>query len=204
MTLARCGARLMHSASGMACFSRKLVWLTQPLRSVEAMRSLGPSVRTDRSWTVDYVSRPYPLILTPSPPNRANRLARWALRYVRAGAIWLALAAAAAVVFAGYMALIWFAPRLVVGSRLNGIADPAQRATAEYNARVLIVSIAGALVVVITLSFTGRTYALNRRGQATERFTRALEQTRSESRPFDAAADALPVRAAQQIVAVAQ
>ncbi|MBB5866675.1 hypothetical protein F4553_000054 [Allocatelliglobosispora scoriae] len=83
-----------------------------------------------------------------------------------------------------YGVLVWNAPRIVVGSsRLRAITDAGQRATVEYNARVLMVSLAGAVVVVVGLAFTARTYALNqrgqtllRRGQANERFSRALER----------------------------
>ena len=79
-----------------------------------------------------------------------------------------------------YALLVWQAPRLVVGEGLNQVTDIADRAVVEYNARLLFVSCAGALVVVVGLAFTARTYALNQRGQVTERFAKALERLDSD------------------------
>jgi hypothetical protein len=99
----------------------------------------------------------------------------------RSGWRWLIFGASAVVVLTGYGWLVWSAPGLIVGkARLAQIADAAQHSTAEYNARVLVVSMAGATVVIIGLAFTARTYALSRRGQVTERFTKALERLGSD------------------------
>jgi hypothetical protein len=46
----------------------------------------------------------------------------------------------------------------------------------RYNARILVVSVGGAVVVGIGLLYTARTYSLSHRGQITDRFTNALEQ----------------------------
>jgi hypothetical protein len=51
--------------------------------------------------------------------------------------------------------------------------SPAERAIAAYNARVLVVSLAGAVVVLAGLLYTGRKYRLSHRGQVTGRFTKA-------------------------------
>src|SRR5258708_38881214 len=46
----------------------------------------------------------------------------------------------------------------------------------RYNARILVISAGGAVVVVIGLLYTARTYSLSHRGQITDRVTKALEQ----------------------------
>ena len=55
-----------------------------------------------------------------------------------------------------------------------------ERLTAAHNARFLVVSLSGALVVLGGLLYTARNYRLANRGQATERFTKALERLGSE------------------------
>ncbi len=50
--------------------------------------------------------------------------------------------------------------------------DPQDR----YNARILVISVGGAVVVGLGLLYTARTYSLSHRGQITDRFTKALEQ----------------------------
>ncbi|MFI5898448.1 pentapeptide repeat-containing protein [Actinoplanes sp. NPDC051513] len=85
----------------------------------------------------------------------------------------------------GYGWLIWQAPRLLVPDLRSPIPSPsgtlptlspAERATAAYNARVLVVSLAGATVVLAGLLYTARNYRLSHRGQVTDRFTKALER----------------------------
>jgi hypothetical protein len=73
----------------------------------------------------------------------------------------LALAAATA-----YGVALWKAPDWMHGT------TPQDR----YNARVLVVSIGGAIVVGTGLLYTARNYRLSRRGQVTDRFTIALER----------------------------
>jgi hypothetical protein len=46
----------------------------------------------------------------------------------------------------------------------------------RYNARVLVISVGGAIVVGAGLLYTARNYQLSRRGQVTDRFTTALER----------------------------
>jgi hypothetical protein len=46
----------------------------------------------------------------------------------------------------------------------------------RYNARVLVISVGGAIVVLVGLLYTARNYRLSRRGQVTDRFTVALER----------------------------
>jgi hypothetical protein len=56
----------------------------------------------------------------------------------------------------------------------------ATTAQAAYNARVLVISVGGALVVGTGLLYTARNYRLSRRGQVTDRFTVALERLGSD------------------------
>ncbi|MBO2443602.1 pentapeptide repeat-containing protein [Actinomadura nitritigenes] len=53
--------------------------------------------------------------------------------------------------------------------------DPKDR----HNARLLVVSAGGAVVVAVSLLYTARSYRLSRRGQVTDRFTKALERLSS-------------------------
>ncbi len=55
-----------------------------------------------------------------------------------------------------------------------------QSAQDRYNARILVISVGGAVVVVIGLLYTARTYRLSHRGQITDRFTKALEQLNAD------------------------
>jgi uncharacterized protein YjbI with pentapeptide repeats len=87
--------------------------------------------------------------------GRPTRVTGWILAAV------LGLAAAAA-----YGVVLWRAPGWMH-------ATTAQDA---YNARVLVVSVGGAIVVGIGLLYTARNYRLSRRGQVTDRFTVALER----------------------------
>ncbi|WP_433473639.1 pentapeptide repeat-containing protein [Spirillospora sp. CA-142024] len=53
--------------------------------------------------------------------------------------------------------------------------DPKDR----HNARLLVVSAGGAIVVAVSLLYTARSYRLSHRGQVTDRFTKALERLSS-------------------------
>lgn len=80
--------------------------------------------------------------------------------------------------------LIWSAPALLEQAALNDPAlKAADRLTAEHNARLLVISLGGALAVSGGLLYTARNYRLTRRGQMTERFTKALERLGS-SEPY--------------------
>ncbi|WP_433136415.1 pentapeptide repeat-containing protein [Actinomadura nitritigenes] len=49
----------------------------------------------------------------------------------------------------------------------------------RHNARLLVVSAGGAVVVAVSLLYTARSYRLSHRGQVTDRFTKALERLSS-------------------------
>lgn len=83
---------------------------------------------------------------------------------------WAMLAAAALAGIALYGWVLWKIP-----DRMH-LHSPQDR----YNARLLMISVGGALVVIIGLIYTARTYRLSHRGQITERFTKALEQLGAE------------------------
>ena len=87
--------------------------------------------------------------------GRPARAAVWTL-----GGI-LGLAAAAA-----YGVALWRAPGWM----------HATTAQDRYDARVLVISVGGAIVVGTGLLYTARGYRLSRRGQVTDRFTVALER----------------------------
>jgi uncharacterized protein YjbI with pentapeptide repeats len=87
---------------------------------------------------------------------------------------------AGAAIAAAYGWTVWHAPALLVPD-LGDVAPAApmsraERATASHNARLLVISAAGALVVVIGLVYTARNYRLANRGQVTDRFIKALER----------------------------
>jgi hypothetical protein len=67
---------------------------------------------------------------------------------------------------AAYGAALWRAPGWM----------HATTAQDRYNARVLVISIGGAIVVLTGLLYTAFNYRLSRRGQVTDRFTVALER----------------------------
>jgi uncharacterized protein YjbI with pentapeptide repeats len=52
----------------------------------------------------------------------------------------------------------------------------ASKAADRYSARILVISLGGAVVVAAGLIYTARNYRLSRRGQVTDRFTKALER----------------------------
>ncbi|NKE55409.1 pentapeptide repeat-containing protein [Lentzea sp. PSKA42] len=79
-----------------------------------------------------------------------------------------------------YGLAIWQAPELLVNQDVLGKAAPEQRLSAEHNARLIVISIGGALVVGTGLLYTARNYRLAHRGQVTDRFTKALERLGSD------------------------
>jgi hypothetical protein len=58
---------------------------------------------------------------------------------------------------------------------MHNLHDPRDR----HNARLLVISAAGAVVVAVSLLYTARSYRLSHRGQVTDRFTTALERLSS-------------------------
>jgi hypothetical protein len=91
--------------------------------------------------------------------GRPGRLAGWAM-----------LSTAALAGTALYAWALWKAPDLM---HLRSAQD-------RYNARILVISVGGAVVVGVGLLYTARTYRLSHRGQITDRFTNALEQLNAE------------------------
>jgi uncharacterized protein YjbI with pentapeptide repeats len=74
------------------------------------------------------------------------------------------------------LAIVIFLPKLsFVQPRGTHLTD-ADRATAESNLRGHLLQALAGLVLGVGAYFTWRTFALNREGQITERFTRAVEQ----------------------------
>jgi uncharacterized protein YjbI with pentapeptide repeats len=79
----------------------------------------------------------------------------------------------AAVVLAGIALYSWVLWKIPDQMHLHNPQD-------RYNARLLVISVGGAIVVGAGLFYTARTYRLSHRAQITERFTKALEQLGSE------------------------
>jgi uncharacterized protein YjbI with pentapeptide repeats len=72
---------------------------------------------------------------------------------------------------AGYVLALWKMPDWMHNQR-----DSKDR----HNARLLVVSAGGAVVVAVSLLYTARSYRLSHRGQVTDRFTKALERLSSD------------------------
>jgi uncharacterized protein YjbI with pentapeptide repeats len=110
-------------------------------------------------WTWRYVNHFLPgwtwRDLVIGARSRPARFAGWTVAAI------LALAAATA-----YGVALWNVPEWMHAT------TPQDR----YNARVLVVSVGGAIVVGAGLLYTARNYRLSRRGQVTDRFTKALER----------------------------
>ena len=97
--------------------------------------------------------------------RRASRV-RWrGARCAVRGLTVLVLAVAAC----AYALALWRAPDW---AHAHGAGD-------RHDVRVLVVSVAGAVVVAISLLYTARTYRLSHRGQVTDRFTKARERLSS-------------------------
>ncbi|AVT39631.1 pentapeptide repeat-containing protein [Plantactinospora sp. BB1] len=80
-----------------------------------------------------------------------------------------------------YAIAIWQAPDLLDQMLIRDPnIKPAEALTAQHNARLLVVSLGGALAVVIGLLYTARNYRLSHRGQVTDRFAKALERLGSD------------------------
>ncbi|SFW70852.1 pentapeptide repeat-containing protein [Amycolatopsis australiensis] len=80
-------------------------------------------------------------------------------------------------VLAGFVFTVWLGPRLIAREVLaDAKATAADREKAVHDARVMIISLGGGIVVVTGLLYTARNYRLNHRGQITDRFANALER----------------------------
>jgi hypothetical protein len=77
------------------------------------------------------------------------------------------------------LAVVIFVPKLGF-VRPDGELTDAERAAAESDFRGHFIQLLGGLVLAAGAYFAGRTFALNREGQITERFTRAVEQLASD------------------------
>jgi uncharacterized protein YjbI with pentapeptide repeats len=103
--------------------------------------------------------------------NRARYL-RWrtlaiASRSPRARAAgWTLVVILGLVAAAAYAVALWRAPGW----------EHATTAQDRYDARLLVISVGGAIVVLTGLLYTARNYRLSRRGQVTERFAAALDR----------------------------
>jgi hypothetical protein len=91
---------------------------------------------------------------------------------------WVAIGLASGAALVYLCLAIWFVPRWAA----NGVrsSDPAAQAAARSDERgsvrtAMLALLAGGIAAVGAV-YTGRTFALNRRGQVTERFTRAVDQ----------------------------
>jgi hypothetical protein len=80
----------------------------------------------------------------------------------------------ALLVFVVYLGPAWLVDR-------HPPALAADRLRAENDVRVTLLQAVGGIVLLFGLYFTGRTFQLNREGQVTERFTRAIEQLGHEN-----------------------
>lgn len=77
-------------------------------------------------------------------------------------------------------AVLWLLPAALVSS---GAMTPVERAKATNDVRVPLVAFLVAVGAAGTLWFTARTYLLNREGQVTDRYTKAVGQLGDESAP---------------------
>jgi uncharacterized protein YjbI with pentapeptide repeats len=77
-----------------------------------------------------------------------------------------------------FAAIVWV-PKLGF-VQPDGLTKAADRAKAESDFRGHLIQAIGGLVLAAGAYFTGRTFALNREGQHTERFTRAIDQLADE------------------------
>lgn len=103
--------------------------------------------------------------------------AGWRRYRVWSALAWLAVTAAALVV-------VWsiFGPvgEWAAGSTVTGIADAEKRAAAINAVRQTLLAAAAGLAAVTGLAFTARSFFLSRRGQLTDRYTKAITQLASD------------------------
>jgi pentapeptide repeat protein len=79
------------------------------------------------------------------------------------------------VVVGGLLVLVLYVfPSALVGPDSN--LTTAERLKAENDVRTTLIQAVGGAILFAGLYFTGRSYILNREGQVTERFTRAIDQ----------------------------
>jgi uncharacterized protein YjbI with pentapeptide repeats len=101
-------------------------------------------------------------------------------RVITSGRRWVWIAIFLAFVFA-FLAVVIYLPRLSFVVPTGGLTAD-QRARAQSDFRGHLLQAFGGLVLIVGAYFTGRTFALNREGQITERFTRAVEQLANDEK----------------------
>jgi hypothetical protein len=89
------------------------------------------------------------------------------------------LGAGIVVALLAFLAIVIWVPKLSF-VQPGGLKTPAERAKAESDLRGHLLQAFGGLVLIVGAVYTARTFALNREGQITERFTRAVEQLANE------------------------
>ncbi len=107
-------------------------------------------------------------IIIPSWLSTKGRLGRGLLRLSRNALVGF-LAAGGAVVLLAWLVLYVLPPTLVPARAVDW-------AEAESDARTALVQAVAGVALLVGLLFTARTLRLNRQGQITERFTKAIEQ----------------------------
>jgi hypothetical protein len=103
-----------------------------------------------------------------SPPVGAGRVASAS---AVAGATLLVFIAAAVL-------LVWLGPRLLTTT--EGLSPP-QADEARERVRTSLLALAAGFIALVGAIYTARTFALNRRGQITDRFSHAIEHLGSDS-----------------------
>ncbi|TDD84417.1 pentapeptide repeat-containing protein [Actinomadura rubrisoli] len=107
--------------------------------------------------------------------RRLRRRGQYELARPGARVIGVVLAGAGLAVLAVvYAVALWKMPAWM------GLEGKGGDAKDRHNARLLVVSAGGAVVVAISLLYTARNYRLSHRGQVTDRFTKALERLSSD------------------------
>jgi pentapeptide repeat protein len=104
--------------------------------------------------------------------SQNGRVAKWSRTRAWARKWWLLPASVTAVVL--IVLFIYLLPPLLV--RPKGLITAAERLGAENAVRGTLLQAFGGAVLLLGVYFTARTFDLNRHGQVTERFTRAIDQ----------------------------
>ncbi|GAA2128864.1 pentapeptide repeat-containing protein [Actinomadura napierensis] len=94
----------------------------------------------------------------------------------------MAILAAVVILLAGYGWLLVWAPRHLIDQDLlsDPRATPADRLAAEHSMRLMLTSATGTLIIFGGLIYTAINYRLSKRGQAADRFAKALERLSSD------------------------
>ncbi|MFQ3563069.1 hypothetical protein QZN11_40545 [Streptomyces gramineus] len=90
--------------------------------------------------------------------------------------VWAAIAAGAALLLVGLPWLLWKGPYVIDGRSIDKRELGKGSAVLVTGLRTAVVALTAAFGAGVALLYTARTYRLTRRGQITDRFTRALER----------------------------